>query len=60
MVIDKETGQTPPTAAERMDMHDRKMGVEQIRPAARQAPPEPAAAIVEAATPPQRNPPRPA
>ena len=33
MVIDKETGQTPPTAAERMDLHDRKMGVEPIRPA---------------------------
>ena len=33
MVIDKETGQTPPTAAERMDIHDRKMGVEPIRPA---------------------------
>ena len=33
MVIDKQTGQTPPTAAERMDLHDRKMGVEPIRPA---------------------------
>ena len=33
MVIDSETGQTPPTAAERMDMHDRKRGVEPIRPA---------------------------
>lgn len=32
MVIDKQTGQTPPTAAERMDLHDRKMGVEPIRP----------------------------
>jgi hypothetical protein len=59
VVIDKETGQTPPTAAERMDMHDRKMGVEPIRPAARQATPEPAAAIAEAAPAPQRNPPRP-
>jgi len=33
VVIDKETGQTPPTAAERMDLHNRKMGVEPIRPA---------------------------
>lgn len=33
VVIDRETGQTPPTAAERMDIHDRKMGVEAIRPA---------------------------
>ncbi|WP_293646349.1 hypothetical protein [Sphingopyxis sp. RIFCSPHIGHO2_12_FULL_65_19] len=33
VVIDSETGQTPPTAAERMDMHDRKLGVEPIRPA---------------------------
>ena len=34
MVIDKQTGQTPPTAAERMAVHDRKMGVEPTRPAA--------------------------
>jgi len=33
VVIDKETGQTPPTAAERMDLHDRRMGIEPIRPA---------------------------
>ena len=59
VVIDKETGQTPPTAAERMDMHDRKMGVEPIRPAARHTPPEPAADIAAAAAAPQRNPPRP-
>lgn len=58
VVIDKETGQTPPTAAERMDLHDRKMGVEPIRPAARQAEPV-AAAIVEAAPAPQRESPRP-
>jgi hypothetical protein len=32
VVIDKETGQTPPTAAERMDLHDRNLGVEPIRP----------------------------
>lgn len=33
VVIDKETGRTPLSAAERMDLHDRKMGVEPIRPA---------------------------
>ena len=33
VVIDKQTGQTPPTAAERMAVHDRKSGVEPIRPA---------------------------
>ncbi len=44
MVIDKETGQTPPTAAERMDMHDRKMGVEPIRPARTSAAPDMSAA----------------
>ena len=33
VVIDKETGGTPPTAAERMDAHDRKLGVEPNRPA---------------------------
>ncbi len=33
MVIDKETGQTPLSAAERMDLHDRKLGIEPIRPA---------------------------
>lgn len=32
-MIDTETGQTPPTAAERMDAHDRKLGIEQVRPA---------------------------
>lgn len=32
VVIDKETGQVPLTAAERMDLHDRKLGVEPIRP----------------------------
>jgi hypothetical protein len=35
VVIDRETGRTPPTAAERMAEHDRRMGVEPIRPAAR-------------------------
>ncbi|MDO9368976.1 MAG: hypothetical protein Q7T68_10440 [Sphingopyxis sp.] len=33
VVIDKETGQVPLSAAERMDLHDRKLGVEPIRPA---------------------------
>ncbi len=33
VVIDKETGQTPLSAAERMDLHNRKMGIEPIRPA---------------------------
>lgn len=33
VVIDRETGQTPLSAAERMDLHDRKLGVEPIRPA---------------------------
>ena len=33
VVIDKETGQTPLSAAERMDLHDRNLGVEPIRPA---------------------------
>lgn len=32
VVIDKETGQVPLSAAERMDLHDRKLGVEPIRP----------------------------
>lgn len=33
VVIDKETGQIPLTAAQRMDIHDRNMGVESLRPA---------------------------
>ncbi|MGL3822027.1 hypothetical protein [Sphingopyxis sp. R3-92] len=33
VVIDRETGQTPPTAAERMAAHDRRTGVESVRPA---------------------------
>ena len=44
VVIDRETGQTPPTAAERMDLHDRKMGVEPSRPARAQASPDLSAA----------------
>src|SRR3546814_10425355 len=42
VVIDRETGRTPPTAAERMDLHDRKKGVEPIRPAKTAANPGPA------------------
>ena len=40
VVIDCETGQIPPTAAERMNAHDRRMGAEPNRPAARAAPAE--------------------
>jgi len=32
VVIDRETGQTPLSAAERMEIHDRQLGVEPIRP----------------------------
>lgn len=38
MVIDRTTGQTPLSAAERMDQHDRAMGVEPIRPERSRAP----------------------
>lgn len=44
VVIDKETGQTPPTAAERMHLHDRQLGVEPIRPAKTSAAPDMSAA----------------
>jgi hypothetical protein len=44
VVIDRETGQTPLSAAERMDLHDRKMGVEPIRPAKTSAVPDMSAA----------------
>ena len=40
VVIDKETGQTPLSAAERMDLHDRNLGVEPIRPARTQTVPD--------------------
>lgn len=40
VVIDKETGQTPLSAAERMDLHDRNLGVEPIRPAKTSAAPD--------------------
>lgn len=32
LVVDRITGETPPTAAERMAEHDRRMGVEAVRP----------------------------
>ena len=32
VVIDKETGQTPLSAAERMAIHDRQLGIEPVRP----------------------------
>ncbi|WP_374525306.1 hypothetical protein [Sphingopyxis sp.] len=43
VVIDRETGRTPPSAAERMAEHDRRMGTEPVRPAARRSPEEAAA-----------------
>lgn len=32
VVIDRETGQVPLTAAERMEIHDRQLGIEPVRP----------------------------
>lgn len=58
VVIDRETGQVPPTAAERMAEHDRRMGHDPVRPAPRQAPapavtpPQPAPAAESPASPP--------
>ncbi|WP_447765707.1 hypothetical protein [Sphingopyxis panaciterrae] len=40
VVIDSETGQTPLSAAERMDIYDRNRGVEPIRPAKTSAAPD--------------------
>ncbi|QCB56587.1 hypothetical protein E5675_20515 [Sphingopyxis sp. PAMC25046] len=54
VVIDRETGQIPPTAAERMDAHDRRMGVEPLRPAAQAAGPEAILELAKAAPAPQR------
>ncbi|ALH82751.1 hypothetical protein [Sphingopyxis macrogoltabida] len=54
VVIDRETGLTPLSAAERMDLYDRKMGIEPMRPVAREPAPEAAPA---AKTPPTRTPP---
>lgn len=39
VVIDRDTGQTPATAAERMAEHDRRMGHEAVRPVIREAAP---------------------
>ena len=44
VVIDRETGQTPQTAAERMAEHDRRTGNEPLRPAPRAEPETPATA----------------
>ncbi|HET6523352.1 hypothetical protein [Sphingopyxis sp.] len=61
VVIDRETGQIPPTAAERMDAHDRRMGIEPVQPAAQAAPAraETILDLAEAAPAPQRTAPRP-
>ena len=44
VVIDSETGKVPLSAAERMDAHDRQLGVEPIRPARASAAPDMSAA----------------
>ncbi len=44
VVIDKQTGQTPPSAAERMALYDRSMGVEPVRPERVSAAPDMSAA----------------
>jgi hypothetical protein len=44
VVIDRETGQTPLTAAERMEIHDRNLGIEPIRPEPRTNAPDLSAA----------------
>ena len=44
VVIDKETGQTPLSAAERMEIHDRNLGIEPIRPERRANAPDLSAA----------------
>jgi len=59
VVIDRETGTTPPSAAERMAAHDRRMGHEPMRPPSR--PPEAAASDlapdgIERVTPPSVSP----
>ena len=58
VVIDRDTGSTPPSAAERMAEHDRRMGHDQVRSAPRDihedapaGPPKPAAAKPAAAKP---------
>lgn len=57
-VIDRDTGQTPPTAAERMAEHDRRMGNDRPLPAVRQAPSDSGPAPT-AEPAPQRQPSRP-
>ncbi|MBB6426272.1 hypothetical protein [Sphingopyxis sp. JAI128] len=57
VVIDADTGQTPPSAAERMAEHDRRIGNERILPASRQAAAEFAPAVI-APPEPQRQPAR--
>lgn len=61
MVIDRETGQTPLSAAERMDARDRRMAVAPNRPAAQAASAgaERVLDLAEAAPAPQRELPRP-
>lgn len=44
VVIDRETGQTPLTAAQRMEIHDRELGIEPIRPEQRASLPDMSAA----------------
>lgn len=44
VVIDKQTGQTPPSAAERMALYDRSIGVEPLRPERVSAAPDMSAA----------------
>lgn len=44
VVIDKETGQTPLSAAERMEIHDRQLGIEPVRPERRATAPDLSAA----------------
>jgi hypothetical protein len=47
VVIDKDTGQTPPSAAERMAAYDRRMGHEPVQPAARSLPQDVSAPVAE-------------
>ena len=56
VVIDKTTGQTPLSAAERMDQHDRALGVEPIRPERNRAPAPSATPAPRAETAPARPP----
>lgn len=44
VVIDRETGQTPLSAAERMEIHDRQLGIEPVRPERRTNAPDLSAA----------------